>query len=362
MEKVVACKSGWAGKRVLITGHTGFKGSWLAIWLNKLGARVYGCSLPAADEKNLFSLANVAALAESEFLDIRDGEPLRSFVQDIQPEVVFHLAAQSLVLESYRNPVETYATNVLGTLNVLEAVRATTSVKAAVIITTDKCYENNGESRPFRESARLGGHDPYSSSKACAEILVSSYRASFFHSGVPAAPLVATARAGNVVGGGDWSENRLVPDAIRAIANDTDIVIRNPDSIRPWQHVLESLAGYLVLGEGLLAGRTEFERGWNFGPDEADAKPVRWVVEKLLAEMQANTSWVPDENVRPHEAPVLMLDSGDAKSILGWKPRWNIDETVARVGRWYRDEMAGTDALRLCREQIDEYEAFGVAA
>ena len=362
METVVAHESGWAGKRVLITGHTGFKGSWLAIWLKKLGAVVYGCALPATGARNLFTLANVAALAESELLDIRHGELLRAFVADVKPEIVFHLAAQSLVLESYRDPVGTYETNVIGTLNVLEAIRATASVKAAVIITTDKCYENRGESRPFTEFARLGGHDPYSSSKACAEILVASYRASFFHDDRPVAPLVATARAGNVVGGGDWSENRLVPDVIRAIGSGADIVIRNPDSIRPWQHVLESLAGYLRLGEALMAGRAEFERGWNFGPDEADAKPVRWVVEKLLAAMQANTTWVLDDSARPHEAPVLMLDSSDAKSLLGWTPRWNIEETIGRVGAWYRDEMNGEDALRLCHAQIDDYTTPGVTA
>ena len=352
----------WSGKRVLVTGHTGFKGSWLAIWLHQLGACVYGCALPPAAEPNLFMNANVASLTQSTYLDIREGASLTAFVRDVKPEIVFHLAAQSLVLESYRDPVGTYETNVLGTLNVLEAIRATESVKAAVIITTDKCYENHGVAQAFRESARLGGHDPYSSSKACAEILVSSYRASFFQAGDTPAPLIATARAGNVVGGGDWSDNRLVPDVVRAIGKGTDIVIRNPDAIRPWQHVLESLAGYLLLGRALLAGRSEFERGWNFGPDKADAKSVRWVLERLLAEMSPNSTWLQDGSARPHEAPVLMLDSSDAKSLLGWKPRWNIKDTIEKTGYWYRNEMNGEDARQLCQNQIAEYEALGAAA
>ncbi len=322
-----------------------------------MDAKVVGCALAPPLEKNLYTAARVENLIESHYLDIRDSPALTELVIKAAPEIVFHLAAQPLVLASYENPSETYETNVLGTLNLLEAIRATLSVKAAVIITTDKCYENLETHRPYRESDRLGGHDPYSSSKACAEILVASYRQSYFSNARENLRQVqiATARAGNVVGGGDWSQDRLVPDTMRAIERGENFVLRNPDSVRPWQHVLESLAGYLLLAEKLNQGGDGFARGWNFGPDEIDVRSVRWIAERIVDLSEAQCTWTTDAETQHHEADVLKLDSGDAKSRLGWAPRWDITKTLQKVVEWYVDERKGRDPQLLCRNHIRDY-------
>jgi CDP-glucose 4,6-dehydratase len=347
----------WRGKRVLITGHTGFKGSWLSIWLHEMHANVVGCALSPPPEKNLYTAAQVGTLIESHYLDIRDSSALTEFVIEAEPEIVFHLAAQPLVLASYENPGETYETNVLGTLNVLEAIRATASVNTAVIITSDKCYENREQHRPFRESDRLGGHDPYSSSKACAEILVASYRESYFTSALENRRKVriATARAGNVIGGGDWSQNRLVPDAMRAIERGENFVLRNPDSVRPWQHVLESLAGYLLLAERLNEGEDGFARAWNFGPDESDVRSVKWIAERIVDLSESQCTWMSGPEPQLHEADILTLDSSDARAHLGWAPKWDITNALRKVVGWYTDERSGSNAQLLCRNHIRDY-------
>ncbi len=347
----------WNGKRVLITGHTGFKGSWLALWLHEMNAHIIGCALAPPPEKNLYSSADVGKLLESHYIDIRDGHALTELFNNTSPDIVFHLAAQSLVLPSYDDPVGTYETNVIGTLNVLEAIRFTPSINAAVIVTTDKCYENRERLEPYRESDSLGGHDPYSSSKACAEILVASYRKSYFSNSADERKntLIATARAGNVVGGGDWSPNRLLPDLMRAIERGEDIVLRNPSSVRPWQHVLESLAGYLLLAEHLGQGKKGFDRSWNFGPDERDVRTVEWVAERIVDLSGTSSTLTVNPEPGVHEATILKLDSSDAKKLLGWNPKWHIDETIQKVSDWYGNERGGSNAQLLCRDQIREY-------
>lgn len=347
----------WRGKRVLVTGHTGFKGSWLSLWLHEMGANVVGCALAPPAEKNLYTAAKVGSVIESHYLDIRDADAVTDFVGKAKPEIVFHLAAQSLVLASYADPIETYETNVLGTLHVLEAIRVTTSVKAAVIVTSDKCYENRESQSPYRESDRLGGHDPYSSSKACAEILVASYRRSYFSNEAEDARkvLVATARAGNVIGGGDWAQNRLLPDLMRAIEQGTDVALRNPDSVRPWQHVLECLDGYLLLAEHLGLGEDGFDREWNFGPNEADVRSVRWIAEQVLNFSGTQCALMTDPKTQVHEATILKLDSSDARTMLGWAPKWDITETVQRVAEWHNNERSGGNPQRLCQEHIQDY-------
>ena len=322
-----------------------------------MNASVVGCALAPPPEKNLYTAAQVGSLIESHYLDIRDSAALTDLVMKAAPEIVFHLAAQPLVLASYENPLETYETNVLGTLNVLEAIRATASVNTAVIITSDKCYENLEQHRPYRESDRLGGHDPYSSSKACAELLVASYRDSYFSKAQEKQKTIqiATARAGNVIGGGDWSQDRLVPDAMRAIERGENFALRNPDSLRPWQHVLESLGGYLLLAEKLDQGEDRFARAWNFGPDETDVKSVKWIVQRIVGLSDSPCTWAVDPDPQFHEAEILKLDSGDAKAHLGWAPRWDITQTLQKVVEWYTEERGGGDARLLCRNQIQDY-------
>jgi CDP-glucose 4,6-dehydratase len=317
----------WEGRRVLVTGHRGFKGSWLELWLDSMGARVTGYSLPAND--------------------VRDAEALRDAVAAARPEVVLHLAAQPIVRRSYRDPAETYAVNVTGTVNVLEACR---SVPAVVNVTSDKCYENTGRDEGYTEDDPLGGADPYSSSKACSEIVTAAYRRSF---GMP----VATARAGNVIGGGDWAEDRLVPDLMRAALAGERVVVRNPDAVRPWQHVLEPLSGYLMLAERLVES-AERARAWNFGPAEADSRTVGEVVERVASlwpggiEHEAQ----PDPGA-PHEAHVLKLDSTRARSELGWRPAWGLDEALSAVVEWYAAHRDGGDVQALALEQIRAHQA-----
>lgn len=339
-------------KRVFITGHTGFKGSWLSLWLNLLGANVKGYALPPATKPAMYTVLSVKDIADSQIGDILDKTALNKAIFDFQPDIIFHLAAQPLVRLSYTEPFKTYETNVIGTLNVLEAARKCDSVKAFVNITTDKCYENIESDYAYKEDDKMGGYDMYSSSKACSEILSASYRNSFLKN---CGYLLATARAGNVIGGGDWSQDRLIPDCIQAIQNGKEIVIRNPNSIRPWQHVLEPLSGYLTLGEKLLEGKKEFACGFNFGPEMDSILTVENIVQKIINSygkgkivIQPDTKW--------HEAKLLMLDINKAKNALKWIPRYTADTAVARTVAWYKAYYNNQDIIQFTIKQIKEYE------
>lgn len=322
----------YSGCRVLITGHTGFKGSWLALWLNKLGANVTGLSLPPEGAPNHWQLLGMKI---PQYLqDVRDAEKVAKIVAEVQPEIVFHLAAQPLVRRSYREPLETWSTNVMGTANLLEACRRSPSLRAVVVVTTDKCYENQEWAWGYREIDRLGGHDPYSASKAAAEMVVNSYRKSFLNQAE--APLLCSARAGNVIGGGDWSEDRLIPDLVKSLAEQKSLLIRSPSATRPWQHVLESLSGYLLLGQKLLQGKTQMADAWNFGPETEGNRTVADVLHGLKTNWSEIT-WHTTDQPQPHEANLLYLDSAKAKSELGWKPVWNFDKTLAVTSQWYRN-------------------------
>lgn len=342
----------WGGKRVLLTGHTGFKGSWLALWLQSMGANVRGIALEPSTEPSLFEVARVGAAMDHRIADIRDFPSIRSLFNEFQPEIVFHLAAQPLVRPSYQQPVETYATNVMGTVHVLEAAREAGSVRAIVNVTTDKCYENREWPWGYRENEPLGGHDPYSSSKACAELVSSAYRRSYLEAGGIA---LATARAGNVIGGGDWAAERLVPDILGALENDEPVRIRNPHAIRPWQHVLEPLFGYLLLAERLHARGQADAEAWNFGPREEDARPVQWVVEHLCAAWGDAAAWELQSGEHPHEAGVLTLDIAKARQRLQWAPRWTLDIALTRTTEWHRAWLDGQDMRAVCLHQISAY-------
>lgn len=347
----------WDGKKVLITGHTGFKGSWLSLWLHSLGAKVTGYALDPPTDPSLFRCARVDDIVVDRRGDIRDYERLARVMQEARPEIVFHMAAQPLVRESYRNPVETYAVNVLGTVNLLEGVRHCRSVRAVVNITTDKCYENHEWAWGYRENDRLGGHDPYSNSKACSELVTASYRTSFFNRADCHAHgvAVATARAGNVIGGGDWAADRLIPDCFRAILSGVPIRVRNPHAIRPWQHVLEPLAGYLLLAQRLSTEKSAWASGWNFGPYDDDARPVQWLVERLCSLWGNDASWVLDEGVHPHEAHYLKLDCSRARTELGWRPKWSLEQALDSIVDWTRACHQGRDMRALCLQQIHDY-------
>lgn len=324
----------WLGKKVLITGHTGFKGSWLSLWLQWLGAEVIGYALKPPTHLNLFTIANVAKNMTSVLGDIRDFSAIASTVNTYRPDIIIHMAAQSLVRYSYKYPLETYSTNVMGTVNLLEAARQTENTRAIVNVTTDKCYENKNGYWSYRENDRLGGRDPYSNSKACAELVSSAYRHSYFNQ--PNSPGLATARAGNVIGGGDWAEDRLVPDIINACKEKKPVIIRNPQALRPWQHVLEPLGGYLLLAERLYEAPTVFSSSWNFGPQEEDVVPVAWLVEFIIKAWQANTAWQYDDNQHPHEEKCLKLDCSKAKAELGWRPAWNLEKGLQATIAWYQ--------------------------
>lgn len=348
----------WRGKRVLITGHTGFKGGWLAIWLQEMGAEVVGFSLAPETAPNLFEVADVSAGMTSAFGDIRDLNGMIEFVDRHRPEIIFHLAAQALVRASYADPVDTYATNIMGTVHVLEAARQAGGVRAVVVVTSDKCYENREWLWGYREYEPMGGHDPYSSSKGAAELVVSAYRRSFFQSGSDDAgeyPAVASARAGNVIGGGDWSEDRLVPDAMRAFMESVPLVIRSPDSTRPWQHVLDPLNGYLVLAQRLWESGDDFAEGWNFGPSGDGLVPVREVVERLTQLWGEGATWKPDEGSHPHEAVSLQLDSAKARHRLPWEARIPLSEGLAWTVDWYRAYGEGQDMRALTASQIEAF-------
>jgi len=341
----------WRGRRVFLTGHTGFKGAWLALWLRRLGAMLTGYALPPDTAPNLFDAASVGEGMRSIAGDVRDPVSLRAALGESEAEVVFHLAAQSLVRESYARPSDTYATNVMGTVHLLDAVREAKSVKAVVVVTSDKCYENREWDWPYRENEALGGRDPYSSSKACAELVASAYRGSFFNHAT-----IATARAGNVIGGGDWAKDRLVPDLIRAFSTGQPAVIRNPLAIRPWQHVLEPLHGYLILAEALLRG--EAAEAWNFGPTDSDVRPVQWVADELARRWGGNASWAQDSGAHPHEAHTLKLDSARARNVLCWRPRLSLHESLDWVVEWHqRFNIASASAAELTLRQVERFEA-----
>lgn len=347
----------WRGRRVFITGHTGFKGSWLALWLQSLGAEVGGLALAPEGSPNLYDVANVGAgMSASTFGDIREIGTVVQAMGAFAPEIVLHMAAQPLVRLSYVEPVETYATNVMGTVHVLEAVRRTPSVRAVVNVTTDKCYENREWEWGYRETEPMGGHDPYSNSKGCSELVTSAYRQSFFAVGRVA---VASARAGNVIGGGDWATDRLVPDILRAFERGEPVRIRNPHSTRPWQHVLEPLSGYLQLAENLFEHGVGFAEGWNFGPHEDDAQPVQWIVERMARRWNERgderAGWVLDAGEHPHEAHYLKLDISKARHRLGWRPRWRLDGALARIEKWHSAWQRGENMKAICLEQIAEY-------
>lgn len=345
----------YAGKKVLITGHTGFKGSWLALWLHLLGARVTGYSLSPPTERNLFESISVGELIEDVRGDILDQQHMEAVFQKTQPEIVFHLAAQPLVRRSYAEPRLTYATNVMGTVNVLEAVRATPSIRVVVNITSDKCYENREWVWGYRENDPMGGSDPYSSSKGCAELVAQAYMRSFFSH--PEAPALASARAGNVIGGGDWGEDRLLPDCVRFLEKGDSIPIRNPRATRPWQHVLEPLSGYLCLAARLWEDGHTSQGGWNFGPSEASSWSVLQVVEEILS-LWGTGAYACDSAAHPHEAQQLRLDCSKANIQLGWHARWSVNQAIARTIEWYKREIAGDQpqALRdLCLQQIESY-------
>jgi CDP-glucose 4,6-dehydratase len=348
----------WKGKRVFLTGHTGFKGSWMSLWLSRMGARVCGYALPPPTNPSLFVEARVAARIKSVIGDVRDLPRLRRALCGFNPDIVIHMAAQPIVRRSYDEPVETYATNVLGTVHLLEAARASNSVRALINVTTDKVYENLERTRGYDESERLGGHDPYSNSKACSELVTAAYRQSFFSGGAACArPVaVATARSGNVIGGGDWAQDRLIPDIVRAYSAKRSVVIRNPESVRPWQHVLEPLHGYLLLAEVLWRGKPSAAGAWNFGPPARLSKPVSWLVRELSARWDDNPGWALDKRGHVHEARQLSLNSGKAMRKLGWQSILSIRETVDWIAAWYRGRLAGQSVLSLTEDQIVRYE------
>jgi CDP-glucose 4,6-dehydratase len=357
MESVAVNPLFWKEKRVLLTGHTGFKGSWLSLWLQSMGAQVVGYALAPPTNPSLFVVTNAAEGMTSLVGDIRDFSSLSSAFLKYQPEIVIHMAAQPLVRYSYINPIETYSTNIMGTVHLLEASRLAGSVRAIVNVTSDKCYENHEWLWGYRENEPMGGHDPYSSSKGCAELITSAYRSSYFNPidyanhGIA----LATARAGNVIGGGDWAEDRLIPDIMNAITHGNPVNIRNPHAIRPWQHVLEPLSGYLLLAERLYKEGPSYSEGWNFGPSDEDAKPVLWITERVTNMWGEGACWMLDKNIHPHEAHHLKLDCSKAKSRLDWYPRWHLEDALSAIVDWHRAYQHGKNMHDLTLHQIRTY-------
>lgn len=345
----------WKGKRVFLTGHTGFKGSWLSLWLQSMGAQVKGYALSPPTTPALFEEARVADGMDSEHGDIRDLDAITRSMTSFQPDILIHMAAQPLVRLSYREPVATYATNVMGTVHVLEAARKCKQLRCIVNITTDKCYENREWEWGYRENEPMGGHDPYSNSKGCAELVTSAYRNSFFND--EKGPALASARAGNVIGGGDWADDRLIPDILRAFEKSQPVIIRNPLATRPWQHVLEPLSGYLVLAQHLWQHGAGYAEGWNFGPRDEDAMPVEWILDHMVSSWGKGASWQLDTNPQPHEARYLKLDISKARSRLHWSPTWGLNETLERIIRWHNVWLAGQDVRQQCLAEIDDYMA-----
>jgi len=353
MTRANVTPSFWQGKRVLLTGHTGFKGSWLSLWLQSMGANLRGVALAPPTTPALFDVARVADGMDHRIADIRDFAAVSAQIESFSPEIVIHMAAQPLVRYSYQEPIETYATNVMGTVHVLEAARRAGSVRAMVNVTTDKCYENREWVWGYREDEPMGGHDPYSNSKGCAELVSSAYRRSFMQTEGIA---LGTARAGNVIGGGDWADDRLMPDILRALERNAPVEIRNPHAIRPWQHVLEPLSGYLILAERLLEDTgAAYAEGWNFGPSDSDARPVQWIVEELCADWGQGATWRQQPGDHPHEATYLKLDISKARQRLHWEPRWSLHTALARITDWHRAWLQGADMRAQCLDQISQY-------
>lgn len=349
----------WLNKRVFLTGHTGFKGSWLSLWLQSLGAEVTGYALNPLTNPSLFEVANVAAAMRSMIGDVRDLDSLQKAIKEAKPEIVIHMAAQPLVRYSYTNPVETYATNVMGSVHLLDSIRQVGGVKAVVNVTSDKCYENKEWVWGYREDEAMGGYDPYSNSKGCAELVTAAYRSSFFNPenydshGVA----LASARAGNVIGGGDWAGDRLIPDFVRAIVAGETVVIRSPNAIRPWQHVLEPLSGYLELAEALYTEGPKYAEAWNFGPNESDAKTVEWIINELVSGWGNGASYQIDTNAANlHEAHFLKLDCSKTRMQLGWQPQWNATETIKRICAWHKAHLNGQDMKVYALGEIQQYQ------
>lgn len=349
----------WSGKRVFLTGHTGFKGGWLSLWLSSMGAKVTGYALAPNTSPNFFGEAQIEGdLEKSHLADIRDLEKLKEAMADAKPEIVIHMAAQPLVRYSYINPVETYATNVMGTVNVLESIRSLNCVRAVVIVTTDKCYENRERAVGYREDEPMGGHDPYSSSKGCSELVTSAYRQSYF------SPekfnqhrvAIASARAGNVIGGGDWSEDRLIPDAIKAFEMNKALIIRNPLATRPWQHVLEPLSSYLVLAQALYQGGARFNGGWNFGPHDEDTRSVKEVINLLIEKWISGASWEQDKSEQPHEAHSLKLNCLKAQQLLNLVPKWSLEQAIEKITQWHNAHYKKFNMHDFSLQQIADYQ------
>lgn len=347
----------WRGRRVFLTGHTGFKGGWLSLWLQSLGANVTGYALQPPTVPSLFEIAKVGEGMNSIIADIRDLATLQRIMQESKPEIVIHMAAQPLVRYSYLNPVETYSTNVMGTVHLLESVRHTPGVKAVVNITTDKCYENREWVWGYRESDPLGGYDPYSNSKGCAELVSASFRSSFFNPSNRQNAAIATVRAGNVIGGGDWTNDRLIPDILAAFEAGKTVKIRNPHAIRPWQHVLEPLRGYLILAERLYLQDHDYAQSWNFGPNDEDAKPVAWIVDKMAALWGQGVTWQIDDAEHPHEANYLKLDISKARGRLNWNPALDLKQALELIIDWSQARRNGVDMRRYTLQQIHSYQA-----
>lgn len=350
----------WQGKRIFLTGHTGFKGSWISLWLQAMGAKVTGFALAPNTTPSLFEEARVADGMVSIIGDVRDQAALQKALADAQPEIVIHMAAQPLVRYSYANPVETYATNVMGTVHLFDAIRQMSGIKAVVNVTSDKCYENREWVWGYRETEAMGGYDPYSNSKGCSELVTAAFRSSYFNPADYAKHGVALAsgRAGNVIGGGDWALDRLIPDIVRAIEEGREVVIRSPNAIRPWQHVLEPLSGYLALAEKLYTEGAQYAEGWNFGPHDHDAKPVAWIVDNLTRIWGDGAAYRIDASAANlHEAHYLKLDCSKAHMQLGWQPRWNLLHTLEKISEWHKAHQAGGDMQALTLQQIREYEA-----
>ncbi|WP_416687670.1 CDP-glucose 4,6-dehydratase [Candidatus Pseudothioglobus sp. Uisw_041] len=343
-------KEFWNGKRVFLTGHTGFKGSWLSIWLNHLGSSVKGFALNPPTSPSLYETAKIDSLVDSKIGDIRDQELLHKSMVSFNPDILIHMAAQPLVRLSYDEPIETYEVNIIGTAKVLEVARYCSNLKAIINITSDKCYENVGFDKSYSETDPMGGFDPYSSSKGCAELVASSYRRSFLND---AGIGIASVRSGNVIGGGDWAADRLIPDILRSFELNKSVVIRNPNATRPWQHVLEPLSGYLLLAQKLYDDKA-YSEGWNFGPDEKDIKPVNWILDKMILNWP-NSSWSLDDNVNPHEASFLKLNISKASELLGWTPTWDLQMTLGNIIRWHKLWLDDADMQKVCINEIDNF-------
>tara|TARA_R110002074_G_scaffold291000_1_gene462816 strand:- start:19095 stop:20162 length:1068 start_codon:yes stop_codon:yes gene_type:complete len=345
----------WRGKKVFLTGHTGFKGGWLSLWLQSMGAEVKGFALEPPTTPALFEQIRVAEGMESEIGDIRDLMAITASMTAFNPDILIHMAAQPLVRLSYREPVETYATNVMGTVHVLEAARRCSHLKAIVNVTTDKCYENREWVWGYRENEPMGGHDPYSNSKGCSELVTAGYRNSFFNT--PDTASLASARAGNVIGGGDWAEDRLIPDILQAFEKKQPVIIRNPLATRPWQHVLEPISGYLVLAERLFNEGAAYAEGWNFGPRDEDVKPVEWILNHLVKQWGQGAGWQLDSNPQPHEAQLLKLDISKAEAKLKWRPRWPLAETLDSIVEWHQCWLRSDNIRQMTLDQIAKYQS-----